>query len=431
VNTIISTAVNGAGAAGTVIQPVPAVVLKNSLYGPNGELVGELTRPKITSMVLGVESGDDVAVQVENASEGGDAFALIHVGSGEVNSCTIHSRTATGFTATIPSGAPVGSHTARYTRQDGETALFGYTLANKVPRVLSVQDTGGFPVVQTVAGTIIRVIVDGEYDGEGDSLQLVPTTGSAISVPFDKEDGVLTATIPDGTPLSVYALTYTDKNDVSDTYGFEVSAASAPEIIGLSVDEGSTSGGTLLVIYVRNFGAIKGQVFLDEQELSVLKYTDSEVSVRTGAHEAGGVGLRCVTGGGDTVTLQNAFTFVDYSQGALNSPRRMYVPHVLLRKEPGQYVEARWADGEERQYTLYGLPLQQINPFERQVLPENLRSTEGYVLYTDVLLSPVDLTNRTSGDRLLVGGEAFVVLTCYKKQGGVLNHYKVILVRDE
>jgi hypothetical protein len=430
-DTIIEGAYNSDGLEGNYHVTLENEVKEGTAFGVDQSQTGTLTQPKIVDMDVNREPGSSVFVTIENASESGDTFQIINEGTEDAVSCAISERTAQGFTVALPLSIATGVSVAKYTRADGETSYYGYTVYQQRPNITSVTNESGARVVDVSPGTALQIVVEGLYTGGGDSLQLIPSTGDSVVLTFEKQaDRVLTA-IPVSSQFAVYEVRYTDKNGISDSCGLKVSAPDAPTIEGFSVSEGSVSGGTLVTVYVRNFGAAPGQVFLNDAAQHLVKYSDREVIYRTLAHAAGAVALSITTGAGDVISSPVGFTYVDYSQGVLNEPLRGYVPHTLIRKEPGQYVGGLFESGPSRQYTLHGLPLQQIRPLERQVLPENQRTLEGYTLYTSVPLTPVDVTNQRAGDALLVDGKEFDVVTCYKKQAGRLNHYKVQLLRGE
>lgn len=109
---------------------------------------------------------------------------------------------------------------------------------------------------------------------------------------------------------------------------------------------------------------------------------------------------------------------------------------TVLRADPaseGYYDDnGNWVEGDNTtaQFDIKG-SLQPITGNDLQILPEGLKRTDLKKLYTRTELRSLDDGNETEADKINIDGSVYEVHSVEKWVGRRLQHYKVLLVKEE
>jgi len=105
-------------------------------------------------------------------------------------------------------------------------------------------------------------------------------------------------------------------------------------------------------------------------------------------------------------------------------------PLKVTRKLAGEYNEAgKWVDGAVSKVLTIQASVQPLNGADVKTLPENRRSVESYCLYTNTKLTILNELVGQRGDRVVINGAEYEVVSCANWQNNVINHYKYVVQR--
>jgi hypothetical protein len=115
----------------------------------------------------------------------------------------------------------------------------------------------------------------------------------------------------------------------------------------------------------------------------------------------------------------------------------------VLRQSGGEYVNGVWQPGIETLIVIQA-SVQPTNGEDMELLPEGRNSRKSYKLYTDTLLRTVGVKNDTgieanndNPDVVIIPNfqteedERFEVVEVSPRQSGIINHYRVLVVKEK
>ena len=105
-------------------------------------------------------------------------------------------------------------------------------------------------------------------------------------------------------------------------------------------------------------------------------------------------------------------------------------PLQVTRKLAGDYNDAgKWVDGATSRVLTIQASVQPLLGKDVKTLPENRRSVESYVLYTNTNLSVLDELTGLRGDTVAINGRNYEIVARHDWQNSVISHYKYIVQR--
>jgi hypothetical protein len=101
----------------------------------------------------------------------------------------------------------------------------------------------------------------------------------------------------------------------------------------------------------------------------------------------------------------------------------------VIRKGDGSYQNFVWIDGADTNFTIRA----NVQPTPAEImmtLPEGYRTKDSFVLYTNTrLLTSND--NKNNPDVVLLYGKRFFVTKVEVWQNTILEHYEIVVVKEE
>lgn len=105
-------------------------------------------------------------------------------------------------------------------------------------------------------------------------------------------------------------------------------------------------------------------------------------------------------------------------------------PLQVTRKLAGSYNDdGKWVDGATSILLTIQASVQPLLGKDVKTLPENRRSVESYVLYTNSNLTVLDELTGLRGDTVAINGRNYEIVARHDWQNSVISHYKYIVQR--
>ncbi len=214
---------------------------------------------------------------------------------------------ATSISATAP-GGPTGAVDVTVTTPAGTSATGAADQFTYAPAIPAPTVTGVSPVTGTTTGGTSVVITGTNFTGAtGVSFGAMPATSFTVNTA-----GQVTATSPSGSPGTV-DITVTTPGGTSvtgpaDTFTF---VAPAPVVTGVAPANGTTAGGTSVVIGGTGFTGVSAVRFGPAPATSFTVNGATQITATSPARVAGPVDVTVTTPGGTSATAAaDVFTYV-------------------------------------------------------------------------------------------------------------------------
>ncbi len=105
-------------------------------------------------------------------------------------------------------------------------------------------------------------------------------------------------------------------------------------------------------------------------------------------------------------------------------------PLQVTRKLAGSYNSSgKWVDGATSVVLTIQASVQPLLGKDVKTLPENRRSVESYVLYTNTNLTVLDELTGLRGDTVAINSRNYEIVARHDWQNSVISHYKYIVQR--
>lgn len=101
-------------------------------------------------------------------------------------------------------------------------------------------------------------------------------------------------------------------------------------------------------------------------------------------------------------------------------------PLILLRVQPGQWVEGIYQEGTEEVLTV-DVSVQPTAPEDMKSLPEGRRERKSYTLIGDSRLRSVE--DGANPDRIIINEQDYEVVVSSEWRNGILSHNRSIVQR--
>ncbi len=249
--------------------------------------------------------------------QGGTFVTLTGTGFGAtgVPTVTVGGRSAlcvarlsdTTITFVSPSSAVLGARDIEVTpaTRGGSvivTGGFTYVAATSTPTISGVNPTGGL----TSGGAPVTITGSGFQTGATPSVLIGGSCATNVVV---VSDSTITANTPTGVAGARDVVVTTATGTVTSAGAYTY--ADAPAILTLSPSSGPTTGGTVVMINGRGFGASGTPVVTIDgvTVTSVERLSDTQIRITTPAGTPGGKAVQVTPAGGSTLNKPSAYTY--------------------------------------------------------------------------------------------------------------------------
>lgn len=298
-NSTTITARTPAGSPGTVaVQVTNADTQSGSLS--NAFAYQAAPPPSITS--LSPSSGTTGGgTTVTITGTGFAAGASVRFGNSDATSVTVNS--ATSITAVTPSGS-AGAVTVRVTNADGQVGQLNsaYTYVSTPAPTVSAVSPASAP---RTGGTVVTITGTGFLPGAVARFGSTNATSTTVVSPTQ-----ITAVTPSaaGTGTVNVVVTNTDGKSGTRTNGFTYTGTLS--VTSVSPNVGSTGGGTPVTITGTGFVTGATVRFASTNATSVVVNSSTQITAVAPARSSGTVTVQVTIPGGESASLNNAFTYV-------------------------------------------------------------------------------------------------------------------------